>query len=369
MLLVCCLVLVAAGYVFDRQSTPVSTAPVSEREPYVELSMNDRELSLVNVTVEEWMKWEKEATELYEQFRTHGDTYGAKIVRIAWGVFDIPDGSFIRKQHFEIATDADFQNSKSYDLRAGERSIELYDLLVDTQYFFRITVEIENHEGCTLTDSFRTKWSPRIIEVENLQNARDIGGWKTVDGKTVKQGMLYRGGELDGATNSQFQLTADGAESLCDLLQIRTELDLRQKDLEGARDVLGQEVVRHCIPSPAYDGFQSDNGKRNMKALFDTLAEAENYPVYLHCDYGADRTGVACYILEALLGMSREDCYREWELSALANGSGNYEAMDRFVAAFQKLEGETLQNKAENYLLSIGITQEQIDSIRDILVP
>jgi len=366
LLLVCCVALVAVGYFFDLQSRPDPAPITSDREPHVEVSMSDREISLVNGVVEEWTKWEVDAAELYKQYRQHGYTYASKAVVIAWGIFDIPEGSFIRKQYFEIATDESFQNVQRYDLRAGERSIELRHLLVDTRYFFRITVELESNEGCTLTESFRTKWSPRIVELEDIFNVRDVGGWKTADGKTVKQGMLYRGSELDGASEPQFQLTEDSAEIMRSQLQIKTELDLRQENLEGARDVLGKEVKRYCISSPSYDEFLSYNGKKNMKAVFDVLAEEANYPVYLHCSYGTDRTGVVCYVLEALLGMSQEDCYREWELSVLSNGTGNHEAMNRFMTEFQKLEGETLQDKAENYLLSAGITQAQIDSIRSV---
>ena len=105
-----------------------------------------------------------------------------------------------------------------------------------------------------------------------------------------------------------------------------------------------------------------------MKAVFETLAQEENYPVYLHCNYGMDRTGMICYILEALLGMSPEDCYRDWELSVFVYDDSNQPLMDQFVAKFQELEGQTLQDKAENYLLCIGITQDQIDDIRSILV-
>lgn len=367
-MLVCCVALVIVGYFLDLQKKPEFTTADVNREPYVEISEQDREISLVSQVVEEWTEWKISAAELEDRYPETEAVYSARPVVITWGIFDIPDGSFIHKQHFEIAMDESFQDAQRYDLRAGERSVELRDLLVDTQYFFRITVELENNDGCSLTESFQTKWSPRIVDIDHIHNVRDIGGWKTVAGKTVRQGLLYRGGELDGASGSGSQLTEGGGQTMRSDLKIKTELDLRAANLEGVRDLLGQEVNYRSVPSPAYADVFSASGKSQMKEVFEVLAQEASYPVYLHCDYGADRTGVVCYILEALLGMSEEDCYREWELSVLANGDGNYVAMDQFMETFRELEGQTLQNKAENYLLSAGITQEQIHSIRNILV-
>ena len=52
----------------------------------------------------------------------------------------------------------------------------------------------------------------------------------------------------------------------------------------------------------------------------------------------------------------------------LATGSAKYEQMDRFVEMLHRVDGETLQEKTENYLLSIGVTGAQIENIRAILV-
>ena len=109
-------------------------------------------------------------------------------------------------------------------------------------------------------------------------------------------------------------------------------------------------------------------GNEKMREVFSALAVKENYPVYLHCSDGKDRTGMVCYLLEALLGVSEEDCKREWELSALANGDGNAEGVSQFIAKLNKVEGVTLKEKTETYLLSIGVKQDQIDSIRNIFL-
>jgi protein tyrosine/serine phosphatase len=368
LLLICSFILITVAAVFDRNSRPDAAPPSSDTVPYIEISMDEGEIPLVGVVVEEWMTGETGAAELYKQYKSHIYPYTERPVVIQWGVFDIPDASFIRKQYFELAIGNDFQNAVRYDLRSGERSIELTKLLVDTDYSFRITLELESKQDCVVEAGFKTKWSPRILEFENLRNIRDIGGWKTTDGLSINQKLLYRGCELDGATQKQYQITSFGVDTMVKELNVKTELDLRDSELEGTKDALGSGVEHRYFGLPSYAGSFTVAGNEKMREVFSALAVKGNYPVYLHCGDGKDRTGMVCYLLEALLGVSEEDCKREWELSALAIGNGNTEGMSRFVENLNKVEGVTLKEKAEAYLLSIGVTQEQIDSIRSIFL-
>lgn len=362
------LLLFAFGYMFDRYSTPNIVPTIDNREPHIEIAFDDSEVSLVGVVIEEWMKWETGALDLYNKFRSEGRIYSARSVVINWGIFDIPEGSFILEQCFELSKDEDFQTAEVIHLQPGERSVELYHLLVDMDYFFRVTVTLDNKNVYSEAGSFTTKWSPRIIEFENLRNVRDVGGWKTTDGKTIKQEMLYRGCELDGANSKKYILTPAGLDIMLDDLKIKGELDLRTSHTEGAKDMLGVNVKHQYVSFMAYSEIFTDYGRGKMKEVFDFLSDETNYPVYLHCSYGADRTGTVCYILEALLGVSEENCYRDWELSILTNGEAFYEEMEQFLINLQKVEGATLQEKAENYLLSIGITKAQIENIRKIML-
>lgn len=362
-----CVTLVIAGYTVDRLSQPKAQPYVSEEPPYVDMAEVEDEISLVGPVVKEWLNGETTALDLYTQYRSHGRVYTAMPVKLQWGVYKIPDGAFITRQFFELATTETFEDASRYELRAGERSIELPYLLVDTQYYYRVTLELENSPGCVTEGTFTTAWSPRILELEDLRNIRDIGGWKTTDGKTVRQGLLYRGCELDGATETKCVVTKTVADILVQDMKIKSELDLRSADTKGVQDMLGADVKHQYFALPSYAGTFTDAGNQKLRAVFSELAVEENYPVYLHCTKGADRTGIVCYLLEALLGMSEEDCYRDWELSVLDNGNDNREVMNRFVETLKKYEGETLREKTENYLLSIQVTQEEIDSIRSIL--
>ena len=57
---------------------------------------------------------------------------------------------------------------------------------------------------------------------------------------------------------------------------------------------------------------------------------------------------------------------KEYQLSALYYGYLDIDEMTAFVTTFKSLPGETMSEKAEGYLLSIGVTAEEIASIRRI---
>ena len=101
---------------------------------------------------------------------------------------------------------------------------------------------------------------------------------------------------------------------------------------------------------------------------FSDLADESNYPIYLHCTYGRDRTGTVCYLLEAVLGLSDENLRREYEMSVFNDSYADFESFAGLTTMLSMYEGATTQEKAENYLLSIGVTADEIASIRRIFL-
>ena len=112
-----------------------------------------------------------------------------------------------------------------------------------------------------------------------------------------------------------------------------------------------------------YDGIFTDYGKEKIRMVFADLANPDNYPIYLHCTYGCDRTGTICYLLEALLGVSRGDCLKDYGLSNL--NIANIQVIENGLKSY---EGDTLKEQVESYLLSCGVSEYQISSIRNIFL-
>ena len=97
-------------------------------------------------------------------------------------------------------------------------------------------------------------------------------------------------------------------------LGVITDIDLRG-DVGATSSSFGIKHKLYAIGN-YYDVFK-DDGNVGMCAVFKGLADVTKYPVYLHCTHGMDRTGIVCFILEAILGISEEDLVRDYQLSAL----------------------------------------------------
>lgn len=290
-------------------------------------------------------------------------------VRLTFGVKGLPAGYTVASAMVEVCTNSSFVNPRIFNLRSGEYSVDVNHLMADTRYYFRISITLSDGSVNAVQGSFKTAAAPRILYVDGINNVRDIGGWKTTDGKTIRQGLLYRGSELDGAVEPAFKITAQGVNDMLTEFGIRTDLDLRAPtDNIYGTHALGANVEHIYHSASDYAYIFEEYGSNIVRDIFADLADESRYPIYMHCTYGLDRTGTICYLLEALLGMSEEDLQREYELSALYNGWVDTKWFNEFVTALQALEGDTMQQKVEGYLLSTGVTAEQIETIREIFL-
>src|SRR5688572_7614728 len=69
----------------------------------------------------------------------------------------------------------------------------------------------------------------RVVPLEGGQNFRDLGGYRSSDGRSVKWGLIYRSGSMHGLTNGDFEKMR--------ALGIRSVVDFRSND-ERVRDPL-----------------------------------------------------------------------------------------------------------------------------------
>lgn len=335
---------------------------------YVEFSPINEEVSLVSVAVLDFYEGEKSAKEVYEQYSSKGSPYKQMAFSLNWSIYNIPLNEYIEKMNFEIATNKDFKNAKNIVLADSKRSIVLKDLYVDTNYFCRLNVSLSNGKSVIGETEFKTKATPRILTVDGAYGLRDIGGVKTLTGSKLKQGMIYRGTEIDGVKSERYMLSKEGVDFFVNNLKIVTDFDFRGTTEKDAKNVLGETVNRNAYNIYAYSDSLTKDSQEGLKQCFSHLAEKSNYPIYMHCTYGKDRTGTVVYLLQVLLGVSEKDAYKEWELSALLDGVHFYDGMEDFLEDLNKLEGNSMQEKVANYLLSIGVTQDEIDSIRKIML-
>lgn len=267
----------------------------------------------------------------------------------------------------EYGTRADY--SDAVTVNTIGKSIAVNNLLRNTKYYVRITATAN---GITrqAESSFKTAdIGPRVMTVGGITNVRDLGGYETSFGKTTSQGLAFRGAQLDIKGTSR--LTAQGAELLGTDIALGLEIDLRTASETGGLTksiVTSAKYLNRRIGS--YTAAFSSNQKELFRQIFASYADVNNYPIYVHCVYGADRTGTVCYILNALLGVDEKTLIQDYEFTTfsdagLRSAATNAE-MKAFLSSFCALSGDTPAEKAANYLLSIGVTSEEISTIRGI---
>ena len=258
--------------------------------------------------------------------------------------------------------------SDAVKIETTEPSAQLEDLFVSTTYYWQVITHTEKKDYYSTVFSFKTEDTPRLISIDGIVNTREIGGYLTADGKyRVKQGMIYRGARLN-------EITEAGIQKALDVYKIKTDLDLRRLTDAGYSDLspLGETVEHIHISVIDYSGAYSyPNEMRDAIAL---CAQPDKYPIYVHCNVGRDRTGTMLFILGALLGVPEETLCLDLELSYLSQKSypkgdlSGHNWFLSFLEQFKTYEGTTLQEKAESYCKSIGVTDEQIQAIRNNLL-
>lgn len=277
-------------------------------------------------------------------------------------------------------------------VKAGQCYVNFSNLVPGRQYTYSVTA---NNGGKTVKQGgFSTKASSTLHQVffsgnsENCRNGRDLGGWKTLSGKTVKYHMLYRGGRMQSST-----LNATGKQEIR-FEGIGAQLDLRNSDRLNQPAVSGLDFLAPGIEEGGKWMLTNGNEDGNFgKQCFEFVVKElrANKPVYFHCSLGRDRTGTLDILLLGLLGVPEGQIGVAYEVTYFApvgysvsssekdtNPEPIYKntrmawAYSDVVPYFWELadtqEPEGFANGVEKYLLDLGVSQQDIDDFRDMML-
>lgn len=185
------------------------------------------------------------------------------------------------------------------------------------------------------------------IALEGAVNFRELGGYPAADGRTVKYGLLYRGGNLDALQSPTDRKTLQSwhLRSILDLrsageydkhpdpavpgaayrrvcamrMADGTEMDFSSTGIErlAAEKAAFEKAAGH--PVHDYDWFsvlyrQMPFGNPAYHELF-ALLEQHRAPLLFHCTCGKDRTGIAAMLILLALGASRETALADYMLT------------------------------------------------------
>ena len=201
-----------------------------------------------------------------------------------------------------------------------------------------------------------------------ISNARQLGGYKTKDGKTVRNDVLLRTAALTEASQEELEQLVE-QYNLAAIIDLRASYELEEEPepvvdgvaqyhfkimdeqlmaqrAAGIADILMDPNVdpvkrmmaildADVISDQMYVEFlQGQTGKAGFREFFRVLLEnPEDSAVLWHCTNGKDRTGVAAMLLLGVLNVDEETIMEDFmltnvlfreEISAMREQLGKY---------------------------------------------
>ena len=193
------------------------------------------------------------------------------------------------------------------------------------------------------------------LKMEALGNARELGGYKTQDGRTVKSGLLLRSAKPASANKKDlFRLQNDFHLAIITDLRMGYEKDLEPNPtLEGVKDVWCPIIDENLItPGSSGENIQkilngntverlkkflnsgmfsdqmyvqfisSRQGKIGYSQFFKQLLSLpEGKSLLFHCTQGKDRTGLAAMLILSALGVDEDTIMQDYLLTNESNAA------------------------------------------------
>ena len=177
----------------------------------------------------------------------------------------------------------------------------------------------------------------RMITFAGIINARDLGGLTTMDGKTIRKGLLLRTANLSQATEADLSKLRQDYR-LSAVIDLRTAVERKERP-----DRIPEGVEYRITPifDEAIAGITREGDTPSpfslpdMVSLYRTMIIAEpcraalhevltaifahdfeKGAVLWHCTAGKDRGGIVSSLVLAALGVSREEIMKDYAVNA-----------------------------------------------------
>jgi protein-tyrosine phosphatase len=234
-------------------------------------------------------------------------------------------------------------------------------------------------------------------------NVRDLGGFRTADGRVTRRGAVVR-------MDNPVRLTPGGAQALVaygvrTLIDLRTPVELGIDPPQfGPGSRHGEAVVTVHTPfwvDEEWEGSGIDELEgaadrylrmleafpARVAAIVRAITDAPAGGIAIHCHSGKDRTGLIAALLLRLVGVAPEEIADDYALSSgylapatekwLENGPGTREEREREIARFvtraevmlEVLDGiDARHGSVEGYLRWAGMEAGVLAGLRGRLV-
>ena len=194
----------------------------------------------------------------------------------------------------------------------------------------------------------------RLVALEGALNWRDLGGYRTADGRVTKWDRIYRSDGLDQLTDADLDVVAELGIKLVFDFRVDREVDEFPSRLVGHPTVRcqrlpigGDEVEGRSILEIIRAGELRTYTVEDMAGTYEHLledfapvfgevlthaADPANHPMVFHCTAGKDRTGLMAMLVLGALGVADDEIARDYELTT------HYRSSKRLVVLRPQLE-------------------------------
>lgn len=177
------------------------------------------------------------------------------------------------------------------------------------------------------SESFVVAVTDRVLPVQGALNFRDMGGYLTNDGRSVKWGKLYRSAELSRLTEADLTyLKGLGIGWICDL-RTAEEVALQPSPRIGNETNENLSFLSTANPSlmagmtGITESMLADMNRLMVgntvltAVILQKLLEGGGVPALFHCAAGKDRTGFVSSIVLQAVGVPRETVLQDYAMT------------------------------------------------------
>ena len=208
----------------------------------------------------------------------------------------------------------------------------------------------------------------------------EYANFRAVETTGMGKGTLYRS---SSPVNPAYKRNTEADEALVDA-GITSIVNMADSEAKmRSYDGYAMTYYSQCVIMPldmAMD-FTTDDFRQKLAQGFRFIAESEG-PYLIHCNEGKDRTGFAVALLEALMGADINEIIDDYmrtfyNFYKIDKSSPQYMeiAQGNILQNLEKAFGVTsltdsradLKSLAEQYLIGIGMSSEEIEKLRENL--
>lgn len=243
----------------------------------------------------------------------------------------------------------------------------------------------------------------RDIELLDIYNLRDLGGYRTNDGRQVRWRRLFRGAGLHRLGGADLEIVRS--------LGVVTAIDLRTDGELAANggyptDLLPATFYHLPMIERVWDLSLADaasspeafllaryqdmlrEGAATIAAVVSIISDPDQLPAVFYCAAGKDRTGVLAAVVLDSIGVRTEAVVADYHLSkerverirarALASADGRASSMVAQPAAFMQAPAEAMAllldwirhayGGSAGYLEAIGVAPATVEALAAALL-